>query len=161
MDAISLIEEQHVELDKLFDKLKKAESDQDKRAIFAELADKLEAHMMIEEQIFYPAVKARSLEHVLLEGLEEHLAIRRVLGDLLETPPSDPRYMAQVSVVSEQHEHHAHHEEEDELFPKVKKMIDSEELAVLGAEMLAAYRKALTKAPRRQIPDELEHAATL
>lgn len=161
MDAISLIEDQHKELDQLFDKLKKAKSDQDKRGIFAELADKLEAHMMIEEQILYPAVKARSIEHKLLEGLEEHLAIRRVLADLLETPPSDPRYQAQVSVVSEQHEHHAHHEEEDELFPKVRKLVDGEELAVLGAEMLAMYRKALTKAPRRQIPDELEHAASL
>lgn len=161
MDALSLIEQQHVELDELFAKLKKAKADQEKRSIFAELADKLEAHMMIEEQILYPAVKARSIEHALLEGLEEHLAIRRVLADLLETPPSDPRYQAQVSVVSEQHEHHAHHEEEDELFPKVRKLVTGEELAVLGAEMLAHYRKALTKAPRRQIPDELEQAAPL
>lgn len=161
MDAIALIEEQHVELDELFAKLKKATSDQEKRATFAELADKLEAHMMMEEQVFYPAIKARSIEAVLLESCEEHLAIRRVLADLLETPPSDPRYQAKISVVSEQHEHHAHHEEEDELFPKVKKLVNGEELAVLGAEMLAHYRKALTRAPRRQIPDELEQAATV
>lgn len=161
MDAISLIKDQHVEIDALFDQLKKARSDQKKRALFAELADKLVTHMTMEEQIFYPSIKARSIMDELLEANEEHLAIRRVLADLLDTPPSDPRFGAQVSVASEQHDHHAHHEEEEELFPKVQKLVTKEELEALGSEMLAFYEQEVTKAPRRHLPEETEHAAAL
>lgn len=161
MDAIKLIKEQHVEIDELFEQLKKAPSDHKKRALFAELADKLATHMTMEEQIFYPSIKSRSIVDDLLEANEEHLAIRRVLADLLDTPPSDPRFGAQVSVASEQHEHHAHHEEEEELFPKVKKLVSKEELEALGSEMLAFYEQEVTKAPRRHLPEETEHAAAI
>lgn len=161
MDAITLIREQHREVDELFEKLGKAKGDAQKRALFAKIADSLAAHMTMEEQVFYPHIKARSIEHVLLESTEEHLSIRRVLNDLLDTPPSDPRFAAQISVCKEQVAHHAHEEEEKELLPAVRKMYSAEELAALGGEMLATYEQQMSKSPRRHLPEEVDHAAAV
>lgn len=162
MDAIKLIEKQHVEADELFAKLENAKGgDQEKRSILAKLADSLAAHMAMEEQVFYPAIKERKLEGVLLEALEEHLAIRRVLADLMDTPPSDPRWAAMLAVCKEQTEHHAHEEEEKDLLPVVRKNFSDEELSDLGDQMMAFYQKQMATAPRRHIPQELDHAAAL
>lgn len=161
MDAITLIREQHREVDQLFEQLQDARSDSEKRALFAKIADSLAAHMTMEETVFYPHIKARSIEHVLLESTEEHLAIRRVLNDLLDTPPSDPRFAAQISVCKEQVAHHAHEEEEKELLPAVRKMYSAEELTALGDMMLSVYEQQMTKAPRRNLPAEVDHAAAI
>lgn len=161
MDAIKLIEKQHDEIDQLFQDLKDAESDLDKRALFAQVADSLAAHMAMEEEVFYPAIKERSIEPMLLEATEEHLAIRRVLNDLLDIPPSDPRFTAKLSVVREQHEHHANEEEEKDLHPAVRKMFEKDELAELGTRMLAMYERRVASAPRRHLPEETDHAAAI
>lgn len=161
MDAISLIKEQHREVDELFEQLGKARSESEKRTLFAQLADSLAAHMTMEETVFYPHIKARSIEHVLLESTEEHLAIRRVLSDLLDTSPSDPRFAAQLSVCKEQVAHHAHEEEEKELLPAVRKMYSNEELTALSDMMLTVYEQQMTKAPRRHLPEETDRAAAI
>lgn len=162
MDAIKLIEKQHVEVDELFEKLESSKGgDQEKRSIFAKLADSLAAHMAMEEQVFYPAIKERKLEGVLLEALEEHLAIRRVLADLMESPPSDPRWAAKLAVCKEQTAHHAHEEEEKDLLPVVRKNLSDEELSALGDQMLAFYEHQMSTAPRRHLPEELDQAAAL
>ena len=90
MNAIDLLESQHREVAKLFPRIEKAASPAAKEALFAEIADKLAVHAAIEEHHFYPAVKAKRTEDILLEALEEHLGIKRVLADLLETEASDP-----------------------------------------------------------------------
>jgi Hemerythrin HHE cation binding domain len=162
MDAITLIEKQHVEVDELFEQLENAKGgDQEKRSIFAKLADSLAAHMAMEEQVFYPAIKERKLQDVLLEALEEHLAIRRVLADLMDTPPSDPRWAAKLAVCKEQTAHHAHEEEEKDLLPVVRKALSDEELEELGDQMLAFYEQQMSTGPRRHLPQELDQAAAL
>ncbi len=161
MDAIKLIEKQHDEIDQLFEELKEAKSDEDKRKLFAQVADSLAAHMAMEEEVFYPAVKARSIEPLLLEATEEHLAIRRVLNDLLDTQPSDPRFAAKLSVVREQHEHHANEEEEKDLHPLVRKMFEKDELEELGQQMRAMFDRRVASSPRRHLPEETDHAAAI
>ena len=47
-------------------------------------------------------------------------------------------------VLKELLEHHIE-EEEEEMFPKVKKSVDSEELEALGVKMQAAFEKAVAK----------------
>ena len=83
IDAVEMLEGQHREVEDLFEKLENA-GRRDKRKIFTEIADKLAIHATIEERDFYPVVKAKRTESILLESLEEHLGIKRVLADLLE-----------------------------------------------------------------------------
>src|SRR4051812_10424667 len=83
MDAIEMLVGQHEEVSGLFEELEAAKNADDKWALFEEIADKLAVHGSIEEKHFYPAVKAKRTEDILLEALEEHLGMKRVLADLL------------------------------------------------------------------------------
>jgi hypothetical protein len=159
MNAIELLESQHEEVDALIAKIEAATSAKTKEALFIELADKLAAHAKIEETIFYPAVVAKQTEDILLESAEEHLSIKRVLADLLELDIDDETFDAKLAVMKEQLEHHAHEEEEKELFPKVEKLLDEDELEGLGDEMEVMFERLLEGSPRDSVPDETDVAA--
>src|SRR6476469_392398 len=108
MNALDLLTQQHDEVDALIERLKDDELASSKKlGVFFELADKLAAHAAMEEQLFYPAVKAKQTEDILLESTFEHLAIKRVLADLMLTELDDPRFAAQLKVLGEEVEHHA------------------------------------------------------
>jgi len=161
MNAIELLESQHREVEKLFAKLEKASTAREKAKLFAQLADDLAIHATIEEHQFYPAVRAKRTEDILLESLEEHVGIKRVVADLLEINTSDETFDAKIKVLKEQVEHHVK-EEEGELFPKAKKVLDAKEMEALGAA-LADERDVILEQgkPRDAIPAETAHAARL
>jgi hemerythrin superfamily protein len=160
MNAIELLSEQHEEVDQLMTRIESADDDM-KEQLFYELADKLAAHAKIEEKIFYPAVMAKQTEEILLESVEEHLAVKRVLADLLELSPDDEQFDAKLAVMKEQIEHHAHEEEEGQLFPKVRKLLGSDELEALGGEMSALFEELMQMEPRKSVPGETGEAAPL
>jgi hemerythrin superfamily protein len=161
MDAIELLESQHREVEKVFAHIEKAKSLGAKKKLFEQLADSLAVHATIEEHQFYPAVRAKRTEDILLESLEEHLGIKRVLADLLEVDAADETFDAKIKVLKEQVEHHVK-EEETDLFPKSKKVLDAEELEALGQNMQAEQVELEEKGePRAAIPGETGEAAPL
>jgi hemerythrin superfamily protein len=161
MNAIELLKSQHRAVEKLFAQIDKAKSADGKQKLFDQLADSLAVHAAIEEHQFYPTVRAKRTEDILLEALEEHVGIKRVLADLLETEATDQTFDAKIKVLSEQVEHHVGEEEKD-LFPKVKKILSSEELEVLGQNMSAEQAELEEKGePRDAIPHETAEAAPL
>jgi hemerythrin superfamily protein len=161
MNAVDLLESQHREVEKLFAKLEKATKKPDKKKLFAQIADDLAMHATIEEHQFYPAVRAKKTEDILLESLEEHVGIKRVLADLLKTDPDDETFDAKIKVLKEQVEHHVK-EEETDLFPKSKKVLDAKELAALGESMEEEKDRIEKKGnPREAIPSETSQAAAL
>jgi len=160
-NALGLLEGQHDEIEELFDQIEDTNSGARKAKLFYELADELAAHAKIEETLFYPAVLAKQTEDILLESVEEHLAIKRVLADLLELDVDDEHFDAKLSVMKEQVQHHAREEEEGELFPKVKKLLSAEELEALGGEMLSMFEGLMRSEPRAGVPQETDAAATL
>ncbi len=160
--AIELLEEQHREVEQLFTELEEEESTEEKQALFEELADKLAVHAAIEERHFYPQAKDDKTEDLLLESVEEHLAVKRVIADLMETSPEDPSFDAKVKVLKEQVEHHVK-EEEEELFPKVEKLLSEDQLIALAQEMTATRveLEEADEAPHDQIPNEIDRAAPI
>lgn len=160
MNAVDLLKSQHRAVEKKFAKIEAAHQPKQKAMLFAEIADSLAAHAAIEEHQFYRAVKAKRTEDILLESLEEHLGIKRVLADLLVTAPTDETFDAKVKVLKDLVEHHVEEEEED-LFPKVKKLFDAETLEALGQEMSAEHSELEAGEPRRAIPSETRVAASL
>lgn len=142
MDAIQMLEEQHREVEDLFEEIEQAEASDEKQELFEEIADQLTVHAVIEERHFYPAVKERRTEDILLEALEEHLSIKRLLADLLKLSPEDDQFDAKISVLKEQVEHHVE-EEEGDLFPKVRKILDKEMLDAIAQEMTATQEQLL------------------
>ncbi|HUQ03351.1 MAG TPA: hemerythrin domain-containing protein [Kofleriaceae bacterium] len=158
MNALTLLKQQHDEVDELFAALEDA-AGAEKLQLFEELADKLAAHATVEEQLFYPRVKMKETAEILVESTEEHLSVKRLLADLLEMDADDDRFDAKISVMKEQIEHHARDEEEKELFPKVRKLMTAANLDELGAEMLALFEQLLQEEPRLKVPAETDVAA--
>ena len=161
MDALTLLKEQHDEVDELISSIEKARKPERKEAFFVQLADKLAAHATMEEKLFYPAVKAKQTEELVLESTEEHLAIKRVLADMLDLDVEDETFDAKLSVMKEQIEHHAREEEEKELFPKVRQLLSKEERDELGNQMESMFAELLERNPRNNVPAETEHAVTV
>lgn len=161
-DVLGLLQEQHELVDNLMEQLEEGDLEgADKLAVFQQLADNLAAHAAIEEKLFYPSVLGEQTEEQLLESTEEHLAMKRVLADMLAMDVDDDRFDAKLSVLKEEVSHHAHEEEEQKLFPKVRKMFSADELEALGAECLAMFEKLMTMNPRMQVPEQTAQAAEL
>src|SRR3982751_5212110 len=76
MNAIELLESQHREVEDLFEEIEETDDLEAKADLFEQLADKLAIHATIEEHHFYPAVKEKRTEDILLESLQEHLAVK-------------------------------------------------------------------------------------
>ncbi|HXN40338.1 MAG TPA: hemerythrin domain-containing protein, partial [Myxococcaceae bacterium] len=89
-----------------------------------------------------------------------HLAVKRVIADLLQMEPGDENFDAKVKVLQDLIEHHVE-EEHEELFPKVKKNFTAEELEALGAEMEEMFLSLRSKEPRKNVPAQTAEAAPL
>jgi len=129
--------------------------------VFAGLAGKPAAHASIEEKIFYPRVMADDTSELLHEAVEEHLAVKRVLADMLTMQLDSDEFDAKLAVLKEEVSHHAHDEEEAKLFPKVKRAFNADERAALGNELIATFETLMQSAPRNQVPNETAEAAPL
>jgi hypothetical protein len=161
LDALELLRSQHSEVEDLISQIEDTEEQGEKRALFEQLADRLAAHSTIEEKIFYPAVLTADLHQQLVESTEEHLAVKRLLADMMELAVTDEHFDAKLTVLKENIRHHAHDEEEGKLFPEVEDLLDDDQLAALGNELLVMYESLIVRAPRKNVPAETKHAAEL
>jgi hemerythrin superfamily protein len=163
MDAIEMLKGQHREVESLFKKFDALgeNATKSKQSLFENIADALAMHATIEEKHFYPAVKAKRTEDILLEALEEHLGIKRVIADLLKLDASKETFDAKVKVLKEQVEHHVE-EEESDLFPKVRKVLDKAELTELASTMQRTFKVLTEKGDaRKAVPAETREAPAL
>lgn len=137
-DAIALLKADHETVSGLFEDYEKANSSNKKKALVAEISSELSVHMQIEEEIFYPAVKAALKDKLLVpEATVEHASVKDLIAQIEGIEPDGEVYDAKIKVLSEYVEHHVK-EEQKEMFPKVK--ATSLDLVELGARMAA--RKA-------------------
>ncbi len=135
-DVVLLLTRQHRQVEASLQALLD-EDDADKReTLLVQAADDLAVHISAEEQVFYPEVRAARTEDILLESLEEHLSLKRLLADLLELQPNEATFYPKCKVLSEQAEHH-HKEEEEHLFPKVNQLLNSQRRREVGAAVQA------------------------
>lgn len=140
MKATELLKRQHREVKGLFKQVKKASDARGRRSGMDKIAANLEAHMKIEEEIFYPAVQeigTKKAEELVPEAYEEHHVAALVLGELPKVDPKDERFEAKMTVLEELIEHHVE-EEEKEMF-KLAEKLGAERLAELGDEMQVAF----------------------
>jgi hemerythrin superfamily protein len=147
-----MLTQQHREVEELFARAEKAEGET-KRDLANAIADKLAIHVSIEEKHFYPATRTTRTEELLREAVEEHLSAKRLLADLIDTDPDDPQFDAKIKVLRKQIQHHVE-EEEGQLFPKVLKLISTQELEDLAVVMQDTAEELEQGQPRQNIPLE-------
>jgi hemerythrin superfamily protein len=157
MDAIELLDAQHRDVERLFSQLEGARGER-KARLFRELADLLAIHATIEENHFYPMVKTSDTEDLVMESLEEHLAVKRLLADLMKLSPEVEEFDAKLTVLEEQVEHHVK-EEREELFPQVRRLLDAEQREAIGQIMTATI--VGVQSPRLDVPLQTRAAPPL
>jgi hemerythrin superfamily protein len=123
MDAITLLKDDHKDVERLFKRFEAAgdRAFVQKREIVDRIIEALAVHAAVEEQLFYPVTRATvpAVEDVALESLEEHHIVKWVLSELEDMDPEDERFDAKVTVLMENVRHHVQ-EEEEGYFPKVR-----------------------------------------
>lgn len=137
-DAIAMLTADHKEVKGMFEQYEGLgdRANASKQKLADKICTALTLHATIEEEIFYPALRAASKEaaDLLDEAEVEHAGAKDLIAQIQEMDPEDDLYDAKVKVLGEQVEHHVG-EEEGEMFPKAKKA--GLDMAALGAEMAA------------------------
>ena len=155
MDAITLLKADHKSVEKLFKRFEKAgdKAHVEKRNVVDRIIEELSVHAAVEEQLFYPVIRATvpDTEDLALESLEEHHIVKWVLSELDSMSPEDERFDAKVTVLMENVRHHVE-EEEQELFPMVRDELGRNALGDLGDAMAEAKKSAPTH-PHPRSPD--------
>ncbi|HEY5957148.1 MAG TPA: hemerythrin domain-containing protein [Polyangiaceae bacterium] len=160
MNALELLKQQHDQVKELFAQFESTDDPEEKDDLVQELSDNLAAHAAIEEKIFYPAAYGGSTKELLSEAVEEHLAAKRIIADLLDLSSEDESFDAKVKVLKEQIEHHVK-EEEQQLFPKVRQKLNADKLEALGEQMEDLFEQELEDDPSEKVPEQTLEAAPL
>jgi hemerythrin-like domain-containing protein len=137
MDAIALLKADHDKVKKLLNELETTtERGVKTRAeLFSTIKGELTLHEIVEEEIFYPELKAHpKAQDIVLEGYEEHHVVDLLMGELESLDVSDETWGAKATVMKENIEHHIE-EEEGEMFRQARQVFDAAELDGLGQRM--------------------------
>ena len=144
MDALSLLKEDHGKVRKLLAELEKTTERgvKTRTELFATIKGELAVHETIEEEIFYPELKAHpKAKDIVLEGFEEHHVVDVLMGELEAMDVDDENWGAKAIVMKENIEHHIE-EEEGEMFKTARQVFDRDELEALGRRMEQRKRSA-------------------
>ena len=93
----------------------------------------LEVHAQLEEEIFYPALRAFTDNEVLKKSVPEHDEMRRLISELRSMQPDDPRYDDTYFELMRDVIHHVA-DEETVVLPEAERVM-RDRLGSLGAEM--------------------------
>lgn len=150
MNALTLLKQDHGNVEELFRRFETAgPEDVEELARVRDLViEHLSRHAVVEEQVFYPAIRAKLGDEnafTVLEGLEEHHVVKATLSELEKLAPTHERFRAKFTVLIESVRHHVE-EEENDMFPQVRDAFTVEELNTMGEQMEAAKKIAPTRA---------------
>jgi hypothetical protein len=139
MNAITLLEADHRKVKALLNELESTtERGVKTRAeLFSTIKGELTLHEIVEEEIFYPELKAHPrAKDIVLEAYEEHHVVDTLMSELEALDVSDETWGAKAIVMKENIEHHIE-EEEGEMFRQARQVFDATELDELGQRMEA------------------------
>ncbi|MFC5459137.1 hemerythrin domain-containing protein [Massilia niabensis] len=143
-DALQLLQRDHERVRLLFGELDSLRGIEDEDERRAELVDdicyELTVHSMLEEEIFYPALREVLDDDDMLDEAElDHAGTRELITQLEVMYPGDEHFEATVAVLAEEVEHHVD-KEESEMFEAAR--ASGLDLVLLG-QRLAARRAEL------------------
>ena len=150
-DACSLLDTDHRKVKKLFnqyDELAGSRSTQNRRELAMEICMELSVHAQLEEEIFYPALRAEFKEADLLDEAEvEHSTAKDLIAQIEEAGEVDEKFDALVKVLGEYIDHHVK-EERGQIFPKARaSKVDliqmREQLMARKEELMAEHTGAM------------------
>ncbi len=144
IDAIDLLKADHDKVKSLFREFEslKGIDDEDERKseLVDEICYELTVHAMLEEEIFYPIVRAAIDDDDMMDEADvEHAGARELISQLEVMYPGDDHFDATVTVLGEEMAHHIDKEESDMFEAARAAGIDLDDLG----EQLSARKEEL------------------
>lgn len=160
-NAIDLLMDDHKRVNKLFEDFE--DVDREDMEAVQELVEtaciELQIHSILEEEIFYPAMRAgvsdndRECDDLLNEAQVEHESADELIARIQELDPDDAMYPAYFTVLSEYVKHHVK-EEETGLFAKAREM--GLDLQQLGEDMRLRREELFSEMEADELDPEAE-----
>ena len=144
-DALTLLESDHRRMEDLLAQGEETteRAVKGRAALLHTITRDLEAHELIEEKVFYPALKVHpEATDIVLEGFQEHHVADVLVGELHALARNDQQWGPKFKVLKEIIEHHIQ-EEEGPMFRTARGVMSREELNDLGARMAKMKANAL------------------
>jgi DUF438 domain-containing protein len=159
-DAIAMLKADHDKVKKLFkefERMHDAESEEEAEHLATQICNELTIHATLEEEIFYPEVRAAINDEELIDEAEvEHATAKELIAQIESAHFGDDKFAAKVCVLGEYINHHIK-EEQDEMFPKAKRA--KVDMTALG-ERMAARKEELKAEMGMMDEDDAEQGAS-
>lgn len=165
MDAIEMLEKDHQKVTELFQRfnggggltglVKRVTGnvpDRQRRQAADQICRELEVHTIIEEELFYPAVRALNddrLNGMLAEAFKEHATVKQLVATIRSGTGVDSDLKSKMNELQSDVDHHVR-EEEHEMFPRVELLMDAPRRDRLAREMRARKQQAEPRPARRR-----------
>jgi hemerythrin superfamily protein len=164
MDAIELLKKDHQKVTELFKRfnggggltgmVKRVAGsipERQRRQAADQICRELDVHALIEEEVFYPAVRALNddeLNSQLSEAFNEHATVKRQVAMIRNGIGRDADLQSKVDELQKCVDHHVS-EEEGEMFPRVEELMDEGRRSELGARCRRGSRRRCPHGRRR------------
>ena len=142
----------HRAVEALFERFEKTDARSSKAEIAMHICNELKIHAQVEEEIFYPALKGKIDEDLLMEAYVEHDGAKVLINDIVNSGPDDEYFEAKVTVLSEEIKHHVKEEEKqhDNMFQQARAA--GVDLHALGEQLLARKQELKAIADAEGLP---------
>jgi len=146
INALLLLARDHRAVEDLFEQFEKARGPSAKERLARRICTHLKIHSMIEEEIFYPALRGKIPDDDLDEAYVEHDGAKVLINEIEAGSPDDAFYDAKVKVLKEQIEHHVEEEEKvrGNIFQQAR--ASDVDLEALGEQMIARKAELMAQA---------------
>jgi uncharacterized membrane protein len=155
-NAVAMIKEDHRRVESLYHDFQRLEGQPaEQRPVAEHICDALEIHAKLEEDIFYPAVQARVPQDgpdLVAEAVQEHQAMKRLIGQLQSGGLTDADYNKTVHQLMRDVQHHVR-EEEEEMLPRAEHQL-GHSLEQLGMQMQQRQQELLTVRSTAGLPGQ-------
>ena len=125
-DACDLLDADHRNVKKMFKQYEELMESrgktvaQKKKDLALQICNELTVHAQVEEEIFYPALRAALKDtDMLAEAEVEHQTAKDLIAQIEGMGDADEMFDAKVTVLGEHSDHHVK-EERNEIFPKAR-----------------------------------------
>lgn len=141
-NAITMLKSDHATIKRLMRELDETgeRAVKQRETLVEQIEQVVKMHAQIEEEVFYPAFKAKTRgteeEELFYEAAEEHHVVDMVLPALKAANPKSHEFGAKAKVLKDLLEHHIK-EEEKEMFAHAREVFSEDQLRELGDLMQA------------------------
>ena len=142
-DAIAMLRADHEKVLEMFARYEGLRTDGQKEKLAREICKEVSVHAQLEEEVFYPAVRAAIEDDALMDEADvEHRSAEDLCAQLQESSAGDELFDARIKVLGEYIKHHIK-EEQNEMFVQVRK--SELDLKALAEQMRARKQVLLSE----------------